>query len=444
MKKSQFNVIERTNEDSMLIFNSYTGALAELNKDYISIFDNLENLKINELTKSEKEIIDNLAKSGFLVKDNADELLKYQYISEKQRYSIKTLKLVIAPTLECNFSCKYCYESRIKGFMTADTQSQLIEFLQLILQKEDIKELSVMWYGGEPLLSIDIIKNLSEKFIEICNEKNLKYTSAIITNGYLIKENVVQALLKSKVNSAQITLDGTEYYHNKKRFLADKPNEGTFFKILDNINYLTENNFIVTIRMNVDKENCEDMKGLIDELCKNIKYKDKINITFAPVFSNENTISFNNTIMTNYEFSKYYFQVQIYAIEKGFKRVLKSMYPKGKLRYCSATSINSYVISPKGELYKCWNDICDVDKSIGTISDFIKGTNIELNSEMIKWQTHTPLNSEKCRKCSMLPVCSGGCPRLKVHFNEESKCEQVKYNISNIMKYYKNSKKGDK
>jgi sulfatase maturation enzyme AslB (radical SAM superfamily) len=44
----------------------------------------------------------------------------------------------------------------------------------------------------------------------------------------------------------------------------------------------------------------------------------------------------------------------------------------------------------------------------------------------------------------MLPVCSGGCPDLKLHFNEESKCEQVKYYISNIMKYYKNSKKGDK
>lgn len=441
MKKSQFNIIERISEEKMLIFNSYTGVLAELNKEYIKVFDNSEN--INPINNSEKEIIDNLSKSGFLVEENLDEVLKYQYISEKQRYSIKTLKLVIAPTLECNFGCKYCYESRIKGFMTEETQNQLIEFLKVILNKEDIKKISVMWYGGEPLLAINIIRKLSEKFIEVCEENKLRYTSAIITNGYLLNENIVQALVESEVRSAQITLDGTEYYHNKKRFIANKPDEGTFFTILDNINYLTENNFIVTIRMNVDKENCENMRELIELLDEKIIYKDRINITFAPVFSNEHTITFNEVIITNKEFAKYSFQAQTYAIEKGFERVKKSMYPKGKLRYCSATSINSYVISPTGKMYKCWNDICESDKSIGSIFDFTKKINTELNSQMIKWHTYSPLNTEKCRKCPVLPVCSGGCPRLKIHLNEQSKCEQIKYNISNIMRYYKELKKGD-
>lgn len=436
MKKSKFNVIESTEENKKLIFNSYTGTLVELNKEYLNIFDNIENIIVEDLDEYAKEIIDNLKKCGFIVNRNEDEILKYKYLSERQRYSTKRLKIVIAPTLECNFACKYCYETPKKGAMSNRIQESLIEFVNKIIAQQKIEELSVMWYGGEPLLQVSIIESLAEKFIAICKKNNIKYSSGIITNGYILDKNAISVLLKSKVTSAQITLDGTEEYHNKKRVLLKAPNKGTFNEIINNINVITREKFFVSIRMNVDKENYKNMKDLVNNLAILLTNKDKINITFAPVFENDNTIDFNN-IMTNAQFSKYYYDAMTYAIEMGFKRNEKSIYPKGKLNYCSAVAVNSYVIAPNGSVFKCWNDICNEEKRIGTLDEFLKGKNISLNSEAIKWHTYSAIDNNKCTKCNLLPICSGGCPRLKVHLSQETKCEQIKYNISNIMKYYK-------
>ena len=44
----------------------------------------------------------------------------------------------------------------------------------------------VEWFGGEPLLCMDVIENLSKHFIDICRKAHKGYTAAITTNGYLL------------------------------------------------------------------------------------------------------------------------------------------------------------------------------------------------------------------------------------------------------------------
>ena len=64
------------------------------------------------------------------------------------------------------------------------------------------------WYGGEPLLAISPIERLTKKFKKICKRFNIEYSASIITNGYLLTEDVCNKLLDLDITDAQITLDG--------------------------------------------------------------------------------------------------------------------------------------------------------------------------------------------------------------------------------------------
>jgi uncharacterized protein len=68
--------------------------------------------------------------------------------------------------------------------------------------------------------------------------------------------------------------------------------------------------------------------------------------------------------------------------------------------------VNSYVIGPSGEIYKCWNDVSDDNKIIGYINQE-KMTNSNLLYRYIvgaKWY-----HNKDCKKCFFLPICNGYC-----------------------------------
>lgn len=85
-----------------------------------------------------------------------------------------------------------------------------------------INMLGVTWYGGEPLLEVNRIENLTKAFKEICNKNNVKYQANIVTNGYLLDKKMILRLIDLDITSIQITLDGTKEYHDQTRYLIGK------------------------------------------------------------------------------------------------------------------------------------------------------------------------------------------------------------------------------
>lgn len=80
----------------------------------------------------------------------------------------KTLSLTIAPTLECNFSCEYCFESHTKNIMSIEIQNEIYSWVKVAAQ--DKMNVNITWYGGEPLLAKIIIFEMSENMIKICKK----------------------------------------------------------------------------------------------------------------------------------------------------------------------------------------------------------------------------------------------------------------------------------
>ncbi|WP_343750137.1 radical SAM protein, partial [Paraclostridium ghonii] len=113
----------------------------------------------------------------------------------------------------------------------------------------------ITWYGGEPLLAKDIIAEFSKRVIEITEREGVYFSSYIVTNGYLIDDEVIQIFKDSKITGAQITIDGPPIIHNKRRILKNSSDE-TFDKIVGNIKKLIAGGISnVAIRINIDKTN---------------------------------------------------------------------------------------------------------------------------------------------------------------------------------------------
>ena len=263
LKQSEYNFIyDDLGKDQIVMYNSFTGALAVVKEEqYRQFTAYLENGKEIE----DKTFLDNLLKCGYLLPSGVDERFLIKTRMLQGRYRNDVLSLTIAPTMACNFRCVYCFEQGYHGtkLMDEETQKSVVNFIEKHVSK--IKVLNITWYGGEPLLGLSVIENLSEKFLTLCKENNVQYTSCIVTNGYLLSKEVAKILKNNKVNFAQITIDGNKEVHDKRRPLLD--GSGTYDVIMRNMIEL-DGILSVSLRINVDYKNINNVDSVVSYIKK--------------------------------------------------------------------------------------------------------------------------------------------------------------------------------
>lgn len=124
------------------------------------------------------------------------------------------LNLILFPTEKCNFRCIYCYEDFELGKMPAD----VIDGVKNLISKrsENLEVLELSWFGGEPLLAIDVITEICEhaKSME-AKFPQMKYSSNITTNGYFLSLSNFKKLVYLGINFFQVTLDGDRELHDR-------------------------------------------------------------------------------------------------------------------------------------------------------------------------------------------------------------------------------------
>lgn len=135
-----------------------------------------------------REIIEQLHSLGFLIDGDIDELELIELRRNLTRYNNKSLYVTIGPTLSCNMRCPYCFESEQNGSMTSETADKLIKFIQDQIITENITSVRISWYGGEPLLEMERISQISNALIPFCDKREVMYNAEITTNGYLINK----------------------------------------------------------------------------------------------------------------------------------------------------------------------------------------------------------------------------------------------------------------
>lgn len=227
------------------------------------LFDSKNNRDLSDLSE-EKELFDILVDKQFVTSNALDQKLSYVASIQKLRSISDKFHLTIAPTMNCPFSCPYCFETvKQKGDMSEDVQQGIVAYLNT-LQK--IPDYHITWFGGEPLMAIDIIDQLYSKL-----EDGYKppYQSNMITTGYHIDEHVISILKRINCTELQITLDGLPQTHNKIK--RNKTIQNPFLETLDGMKKLLEDgSFKVTIRVNITKQNSKEFLPLLSLLIKEL------------------------------------------------------------------------------------------------------------------------------------------------------------------------------
>jgi len=430
MKQSQFNIFIDTQTGKKLAFNSLTGGLAIVDDNFFSILNNINSIQYDDLSSGEKEIYDNASIGRFIIEDDFDELLDIQTKRQFQKYNTNSLGLTIAPTLNCNFKCIYCYENEAgnHGVMSDYIQMNILGFIKRFA---NIKKLSINWYGGEPLLAKKEIYNLSKMFIEYCKDNNIEYDAFMITNGSLITDTDINDFIKYKIKNIQVTIDGIPEIHNKRRM--GKNIQDTFSVIINNINKLLscEEDINIILRINIDKANTIQLEQLFDVLSKKLISK-KVKIDLGRVEAcTETCKSIESNCYKNSEYADIYLNTYKYIQKYGFLENSPLKYPEAKYNFCCTDYANSFVLDFEGNLYKCWNSIGNKKESIGNIE------NMDItNHRHGQWLLWDPLKHTKCKECDILPLCMGGCPYYPILDKTEPICDAYKYNLKDFLLYH--------
>ncbi len=411
LKQSEYNfVYDDLGKDQIVIYNSFTGALAVVKEQqYKQFTDYLATGKEIE----DKAFLENALKCGYLVPKDIDEHFLIKTRMMQGRYNKNILSLTIAPTMACNFRCVYCFEQGYYGnkLMDENTQENLIKFIEKHIN--GVKLLNITWFGGEPLLGMPVIENLSEKMIALCEEKQVKYSANIITNGYLLTKNIAQKLKEYRVTFAQVTVDGSKEIHDARRPLAN--GQGTYDVIMKN---MLEINGILQIRLriNVDYENIYEADKVVDFL----KDNNMLNTVYPYLGL---VISYNNNYQEDRCFSDEMYSKYNLEFLKKHNIPLQTTYPKPRGNYCLSDFNNGWVIDDVGNMYKCWNDIGVPEKVVGNIN---LGNHYLQRTDLLReYSSFDPITYDECKDCKMLPVCLGGCPHNRM--DGRRICEQRRF-----------------
>ncbi|MEO0272702.1 MAG: radical SAM protein, partial [candidate division WOR-3 bacterium] len=413
-KPSKYNVIHEMN-GGIVLFNTLTGAIAILDDRMIVDYylrDNGKSISIqNEPTEVERNLIEN----GFIVPEELDELQFYIYAENFTKFLSEELYIVLLPTRACNFKCPYCFEASEATKMSEKDIESVLYFIKNLLKTGKYKKLSLSWYGGEPLLAKDIITELGTGILELTKEFNIQLEAGITTNGFFLDDDTASELEKLHVKWIQITIHPGEESHNKLR--PTKEGKPTYEKVKQAILTATRYFEETRVRLHIEKEGIKYLKRFLEEE-KDWLMHPRLRLEPAYVIDDSTGFCFlsrtKETLGVSVSYDEYIraselvmeFNRKKYGINNDAGDYLEKMLSSTlapRFGYCGALHNHSYVIGPKGLLYKCISAV-DPGDEIGKI----EGNYLVVNHNFFEWINYSPAKEKPCQQCKFLPFCAGG------------------------------------
>ena len=441
-KPSMFNFLFES-DNELILFNSMKGLVSacRVQHDYCEqVKELLQPQKTEVEADSNDEIIVSLIDRGFLVNQAIDEKQKrealYTDITDR---SANNLRLIILPTEQCNYRCKYCYESFEKGKMTEEIQEAIVKYIRRNITK--YAGLRISWFGGEPLLALDVIEQISIKVINICKKARRKYVADITTNGYLLSLDVFKKLLSLNVLEYQITIDGIKQVHDSKKPLVN--GGGTFDTVTNNLRAIKQevrsSTFSIVIRSNVTEDALLSMDEFTDYFNKLLRDDKRFSFFLRPAgdWGGNNRLSeMTQACISECQIGLVYrnFYKNGYPLNVYTHRTF--YYPGGCM--CYAAFINVYVICSDGKVRKCTYELDDEEYSVGRL---LPNGEMEICKEKSdKWIGNRVRFLKQCDECSFSPLCFGSCcPRINIfeqcrENNGEPRCPSEMESIFETLK----------
>jgi len=400
--------------DRHYIKSTMTGGIYELSDEEWAVVDPSADIIIQG-SDIEAAGLAELVSGCVLVYSTDDDYSRYRFAvtalkAMDRSRGVKTY--TILPTTACNARCVYCYEQGMKvSTMSETTADKVIDF---ILKTKRSEEITLCWFGGEPLVAANIINRICTGL----NEKGVSFKSRIVTNASLFTPELLDTAVNVwHLKRAQVSVDGSKSdYEARKLFCSPKIHNYEY--LLKTIGIMLDAGLEVTLRCNFDQGNIEGMYSFWEDINNLYGDSDKLRVYSSMLFQAQKDPSC-------IDLHKRYLELRTEAAKKGMKFLrFKGSECKMKINFCMADSDGKcIVIGPDGNLYNC--EHLPGNTSCASIFD----EDIKLGSD-----PRASLEADdKCRECPFLPECTPfckhGCPDW-FEYCREFKCadtdEQIK------------------
>ncbi len=404
-------------------------------------------LDLNE--NSNEYPLSTLIERGYYYKepDAEDKLFEELFKNLKVKLKDRPIKFVLCPTFICNLKCSYCFEKDLAKksvkFMSDEFLNYALNAVKEIPKKNGRSISSIELFGGEPLLART--KKMVGRILEFANGQSIKIS--IITNGIMAKEFIdILKPVKSNIEMLQITLDGPDFIHNKRRkFYSGK---GSFKIITESINSLVVNGINTNVRVNVDMENIEYLPQLY-EYVNNMKWLEYPNFKIQPSkVTDHSSLECSYPLVPDYvlleKLIKIYDdyphleEVLGFYLFKPLRHILDVLNGAENVspRYfnCESNLIELYVLCPDGYIYTCPESIGTTGTAIGKFYPEV----IFFEDQTKMWTERNIINIKECKECKFSPICGGGCPYSSILIYEDNLhpvCENFQEVLDTFFKY---------
>lgn len=380
--RPMYFVVEQPVDEGLLLYHTMTKALLLLTPEEAEVY------------KTHPADLSELIELWYLVPESHDDRLLSRQIRDVakmlEKKSTAITSYTILTTTDCNARCFYCYEmGRPRVPMTNETAQKTADYIISHCQGEKV---SLHWFGGEPLYNKNVISLICNRL----KEAGIKYSSRMTSNGYLFNDDIVsEATELWKLKKVQITLDGTENIYNRcKAYIYKGVN--AYKRVIGNIHRLQNAGIHVSIRLNIDMHNAENLSELADELHSEFRDSKGISVYLHALFEQTKAhTAIKDDIKREFVFDKIH---EIEARLKDYCFFKPSHLDRHVItNRCMADKNNNVLIVPDGHIGKC--EHYTEDHFVGHIDS------LDWDSKMMQDFQDTREEIDACATCFDYPNC---------------------------------------
>lgn len=358
------------------------------------------------------EDINELEENGKLFTEDEYKDLAFDF--KNNNTVIKALCLHVSHT--CNLNCEYCFASQGKyhgerALMSFDVGKRAIDFL--VENSGTRKNLEVDFFGGEPLMNWDVVKQIVAYARSIEKEKNKNFRFTLTTNGVLIDDEVIDFANK-EMHNVVLSLDGRKEIHDRLRKTINGkgsydtivPKFQEFVKRRGDKGYYIRGTFT---HNNTDFTN--DIFHMADLGFTQLSMEPVVcspDDPYALTYDDLPVIFEQYEILAKYMLERekqgnpitfYHYMIDLTGGPCIYKRI------------SGCGSGTEYMaVTPWGELYPCHQFVGDPKYSLGNIYDGV--TNKDVQNEFKMCNAYA---RPECKDCWAKLYCSGGCAANAYH-----------------------------
>jgi uncharacterized protein len=335
-------------------------------------------------------------------------------LKKKTAGVVKALCLHIAHT--CNLNCSYCFASQGKyngerAVMSFEVGKQALDFLVAISGTR--RNLEVDFFGGEPLMNFQVVKDLVAYARSIEKEHNKNFRFTLTTNGMLVDDDVIE-FANRECHNVVLSLDGRKEIHD--RYRVDYAGKGSWERIVPKFQKFVEARggkgyYMRGTFTHANPDFLNDIRQMLDLGFTELSMEP---VVCAPGDPSELTEDDKIIVMDQYEklaelmlqrdkegrpFTFYHYMIDL----KGGPCIYK--------RISGCGSGTEYMaVTPWGDLYPCHQFVGDEKFLLGNIWDGVH--NAAIQDEFLSCNVYS---RPECHDCWAKLYCSGGCAANAYH-----------------------------